>query len=149
MLWISHRGNLFGPDPDNENKIDYINNALNFNVDVEIDVWYIDNTLYLGHDSPQEKVPVEYLTNKHLWFHCKNIEAVVFLQTQKDIKYFWHQDDDYSIVSNGKIWVYPGKMLVKDSIAVVPERKFSGNLWECFAICTDYINVYQNLHGTT
>ena len=41
MFYISHRGNLKGPDRQNENKIEYINNALKKNFDVEIDLWFV------------------------------------------------------------------------------------------------------------
>ena len=32
MFFISHRGNLYGPEPENENSIDYINKALDKNL---------------------------------------------------------------------------------------------------------------------
>jgi len=38
MKLISHRGNLFGPNPTNENNPDYILNAIELGYDVEIDV---------------------------------------------------------------------------------------------------------------
>ena len=43
MFFISHRGNLEGPIHSEENKIDYINDAINQNFDVEIDVWFKNN----------------------------------------------------------------------------------------------------------
>lgn len=51
MKIISHRGNLNGPNKQTENTIESIKLAINLGFDVEIDVWYIDNILYLGHDS--------------------------------------------------------------------------------------------------
>ena len=38
FYFISHRGNLNGPDRDNENKQSYIEFALNKGFDVEIDI---------------------------------------------------------------------------------------------------------------
>ncbi|WP_415286508.1 hypothetical protein ABXT46_00215 [Candidatus Pelagibacter sp. Uisw_104] len=38
MFHISHRGNIFGPNKKNENKIDYIKNALNLGFGVEVDI---------------------------------------------------------------------------------------------------------------
>ena len=63
MFFISHRGNLEGPIRSEENKIDYINDAINQNFDVEIDVWFKNNNFYLGHDEPQYKIPLEFLKN--------------------------------------------------------------------------------------
>ena len=52
MILISHRGNIMGPNPEQENHPDYIREALNIGYDVEIDVWYTDKFM-LGHDKPQ------------------------------------------------------------------------------------------------
>lgn len=151
MKWISHRGNTSGPQPADENRLDYIVNALYDGYDVEVDVWNVNGTLYLGHDEPIEPLPTRLLYEHRLWFHCKNIEALQYfvqfytawskqgidlLQTPK---YFWHDVDDYTLTSHNHIWVYPGKKLMPGSIAVLPERGYDGNLSECFAICTDDI----------
>jgi hypothetical protein len=143
MKFISHRGNLIGPNPNKENTISYIRDALDNGYDVEIDVWYVDNIIYLGHDAPQEKLPEDFLHDDRLWFHCKNADALAYLSQTATVKYFWHQTDDYTLVSNGKIWVYPGNPLLEGSIAVVPEVSVDGNLQTCYAICTDYVLQYQ------
>jgi hypothetical protein len=49
------------------------------------------------------------------------------------------------LVSNSKIWVYPGKELLKDSICVLPELGYSGNLSVCYGICSDEILKYKEL----
>lgn len=149
MLWISHRGNVNGPQPTDENKIDYIFNALYEGYEVEVDIWYIDDILYLGHDEPNEKLPDKLLYNNRIWFHCKNIEALQYMSLSRfnarynSPKYFWHQTDDYTLTSHGHIWTYPGKRLVAGSIAVVPELGYEGNLADCYAICTDYITRFE------
>lgn len=146
MLWISHRGNMYGPRPGLENHPMQIEAVLKAGFDVEVDVWYHDGDLYLGHDAPQYKMPPEYKNNPRFWYHAKNVDALRYLKTYQlshQTKYFWHQNDDYTLTSNGKIWVYPGKLLVSDSIAVMPEQSHSGDLWKCYAICTDYVYKYK------
>lgn len=149
MLWISHRGNIDGPNEKRENTAEYINEALALGLDVEIDVWFVDGELYLGHDHPFYNLPHEYLKNEHIWFHCKNARAIDYLQFMeslghhKNIKYFWHQTDDCTLTSNQKVWTYPGKALIPNSIAVLPEQGHKGKLWRCFGICTDYITRYR------
>jgi hypothetical protein len=147
MRIISHRGNLTGPNPKVENTIAYIQSALDMGFDVEVDVWKVGNTVYLGHDAPHEPMPLSYYDDTRLWFHCKNVHALnhmrMFALIPHKLKYFWHQTDDYCLVSNQKIWVYPGKPLLYDSIAVVPETlpedcAYRNELWQCYAICTDY-----------
>lgn len=151
MRIISHRGNLNGPNPDMENRIDYIDAALHAGFDVEVDVWKIGNTVYLGHDGRQDAMPIHYYENPKLWFHCKNVEAFnhfrLLVYIPHKLKYFWHQTDDYCLTSNEKIWVYPGKPLVYDSIAVLPETVTYSHreLRECHAICTDYAQRYYDI----
>jgi hypothetical protein len=144
MIFISHRGNLAGPSPSRENTIAHINTALYKGFDVEADVWYVNSKLYFGHDTRQEPVPISMITNPHMWFHCKNVEALRYLGWfSNNIKFFWHQHDDYTLVSDGNIWVYPGKKLVYNSIACLPEQAVNGNWMDCYAICTDYVYRYK------
>lgn len=147
MLWISHRGNIEGPNPSEENKIDYILEVINHtSFDVEVDVWWVDGKFYLGHDEPVELLPTDWFYSQRFWFHAKNVEALKQLGRLHQIKYFWHQEDDYTLTSNRKIWTYPGKRLIEGSIAVVPEIAYDGDLWNCHAICTDYVIKYKGLY---
>ena len=54
MLYISHRGNLDGINPELENNPKYISNALEKNFDVEVDAWFVNGKFYLGHDEPKD-----------------------------------------------------------------------------------------------
>ena len=60
MILISHRGNMNGIEKTKENTIEQINLALSKGYDVEVDVWYENGSLYLGHDKPEEKVDLEF-----------------------------------------------------------------------------------------
>lgn len=144
MIFISHRGNIEGPESKYENKPSYIFNALNMGFQVEVDVWY-DNGWWYGHDKPQ------YKANKKdfflFWCHAKNSEAFARMRLLKTDCFFWHQEDDYTLTSNGYIWTYPGKTLVKGSIAVMPEVSYKGNLKKCSGICSDNINFYKKRFG--
>ena len=120
MKLISHRGNLNGKIPKEENSPKYILNALKEGFDVEIDVWYKDDNFFLGHDGPEYEVETKFLENKKLWCHAKNLDALFNLSKTNSI-YFWHQEDDYTLTSNGYIWTYPGKILTPKSICVLPE----------------------------
>jgi len=147
MKLISHRGNIIGRNKFMENKPTYIDLAIYNGFDVEVDVWFKDNILYLGHDNPQYKVPGMWLISRKdkLWIHCKNIKAVSYISSmESDVKYFWHQEDDVSLVSNGYLWTYPGKQLTPMSIAVLPETvNYSKlELSNCYGICSDNIHNY-------
>ena len=143
MILISHRGNLNGKKADEENSPKYIEKALKEGFNVEIDVWHINNNFYLGHDKPEFLVEKEFLEDKRLWCHAKNLNALLNLSKINSI-FFWHQEDDYTLTSNGFIWTYPGKKLTRNSICVLPEIN-NINFLNCYGVCSDYIIRYKNL----
>ena len=140
MYLISHRGNISGIQKDDENKPEYINKALEKGYDVEIDVRFSKGKFFLGHDYDQYEIDQKFISNEKIWCHAKTSEALLALY-ETNAHYFWHQEDDYTLTSKGFIWVYPGKPLIKDSIAVLPE-KFKQDISICYGICTDNINKY-------
>ena len=144
MILISHRGNINGINKKYENNPTYIQSAINKGYNVEIDVWY-KNAFFLGHDRPQFKVSQKFLENKKFWCHAKNLEALEKLQKLKT-KYFWHQEDDYTLTSNGYIWTYPSKKLSKKSICVLPELNKKKLPKLISGICSDFIERYKNLY---
>ncbi len=146
MVLISHRGNIDGRIPSRENHPDYIAEAIKDGYEVEIDVWFTSDGWYLGHDEPQYKIKTEYLFNQKLWMHCKNAAALEKLNKWNNVKYFWHANDDYTLVSNGIVWVYPGKQALKNSIYCMPEWGHNGDLSICYGICTDEILKYKELY---
>lgn len=138
MIFISHRGNLNGPNPSEENHPDYIRSARSTVGGVEIDVWFIDGKFVLGHDEAQYEVNKEFLYGNNMWCHAKNIEALDEM-TSVGIHCFWHQEDNYTLTSMGYIWTYPGQKLTKNSIAVMPELVNLKNASPAVGVCSDYI----------
>ena len=139
MIIISHRGNIAGPDRDSENTVEQINKAINLSFQVEVDVWYVDKKLYLGHDTPDTLVKLSFLQNKNIWCHAKNIEALFYLLENK-VHVFWHQNDDFTLTSNNFLWTFPGNTLTKKSICVLPEKTkyIESELRNCAGVCTDF-----------
>ena len=76
MKFISHRGNLYGPNKLHENHPKYILNAIKMGFNVEVDVRIKDNFFYLGHDFPQYKIDAKFLINNKLWCHAKDLNAL-------------------------------------------------------------------------
>ncbi len=141
MILISHRGNLRGPNKSRENSPEYINEAQNNGYNIEIDVWFTNNKFYLGHDEPIYEIKKNFLNNNKFWCHAKNIEAMEALKGIGAI-YFWHQNDDVVLTSNGYFWTYPGKKLLKNSICVLPETTNLENI-DCSGVCSDFIEKYK------
>lgn len=150
MKVISHRGNLEGPNPERENNPEYINEACEKVGWVEVDLWVAINketkqpVLYLGHDMPQYRIHSEYLKTKgsKLYVHCKNFHALEFCKNYNmGVNYFFHDKDDFTLVSNGEIWMYPrDRSFNRQTIMALPERLKQP--FEYFhglgGVCTDY-----------
>lgn len=143
--FISHRGNINGELKDRENNPNYIDEAIGLGFDVEIDLWLIDNDLFLGHDIHQYKIDIDWIDDRShkLWVHCKNTESISFLNNHiYSFNYFWHQEDIVTLTSKGFIWAYPGKQPILNSIAVMPEL-YNDDISKCLGICSDYISKYK------
>ena len=150
MKYISHRGNISRKNSKEQNAIPYITMALNFGYDVQIDIWWIQDKIFLGHDTPSIEVDYGFISDnkQKLWVHCKNIEALHYFITKSDIRCFFHNNDDAVLTSNGFIWTYPGKTLTEISIAVLPQmsKYDSHDLLQVYAICSDNIEYYRSYY---
>lgn len=147
MILISHRSNINGPDKDLENHPDQIKKVLNLGYHVEIDVWFVNNKFFLGHDNPKYEVNVEFILDKRFWHHAKNIEALHKLNNIKPnylINCFYHQADDCVLTSGGWIWTYTNKLIPSSQgIAVLPETCPNWDISNAGGICSDYIKTYS------
>ena len=123
MKLIAHRGNLNGPQPDKENSPDYISKAIESGYNVEIDIWFINNKWYLGHDNPTYEIKYHFLFDSRFWLHAKNGEAFDKLLKDKNYNFnvFWHTTEDWVLTSKKYIWTYPNKILYLNAIWVLPE----------------------------
>lgn len=152
MIYIAHRGNVSGQNLEFENSVLYIEQALNMGFDVEVDLHYVNGVLYLGHDDPQYPVDLSWLlaNTSRLWIHCKNSGAMEFCQ-RTDLHYFWHQNDDYTLTSNGIIWAYPGKEPPsKKTITVLPELVWKISDYRrhvTMGVCSDFVADMRNLEN--
>jgi hypothetical protein len=145
MILISHRGNTNGKMESFENEPTYIDLAISKDYDVEVDVWYVDGVLFLGHDNPQYGVNFKWFKDRisKIWIHCKNIDSLNFFKTSNyEFNYFWHESDTVTLTSMNYIWAYPGKQPIYKSIAVMPELN-NDDVTKCIGICSDYIEKYQ------
>ena len=145
MILISHRGNISGPNPEQENRPEYIAEALKQGYDVEIDVWFKDNKFMLGYDEPQYEFPFELIDQAYpkLWIHCKNIDALSKLNeldpNGSKVNYFWHENDLGVLTSKSYIW---STNLINNGILVMPELFDRQPIETTMGICSDYIKNY-------
>ena len=144
MIFISHRGNINGANPEQENSPEYIRYALNLGFDVEIDVWYRDGKWFLGHDYPQYETSYRFLHKTDgLWIHCKDhCTLQKMIEEGNATNFFYHTNENYVLTSQHFIWAYPGKDAGYKTICVMPE--WNNTPIEGFAgVCSDYIENYK------
>ena len=143
-ILISHRGNVNGKQPDKENTVAYIEDALEKGYHCEIDVCKYDGEkFYLGHDEPDTPVTTkiaEFIKQPKVFVHAKDIESIPALLTM-GCNVFFHKTDNVVFTSRGQIWCYPGKYvrdirhaiwLDLDWSPIDPDRKLN-----CLAVCGD------------
>lgn len=141
MLKIAHRGNINGPDHNNENSPRHLQKAISLGFDIEVDIWGFEDQLYLGHDVPTYNLESDFLNKikDRAWFHCKNLHAITLISKVQGTKYFWHQQDDYTLTSNNYIWTYPGKSITSKSIIVLTEKTDFDMYEDAYGVCSDYL----------
>lgn len=159
MKHISHRGNISGREPEKENRPSFIEIAISKGYDVEIDFRTHDGKLYLGHDTPDYLVDLDWVFDKKdsLWIHCKDLKtAQKLFELSKDVtglKYFCHNEDDFTLVSSGHIWVHYNPLdkfnEYLDGNCIIPlldleliEKYYNPNV---YGICSDYVTDIPNL----
>jgi hypothetical protein len=159
---IAHRANLEGPS-EKENELNSIMNCLlNYNYDIEIDVYFIEGLLHIGHDLPAkflintgEFISKFYSYKDRLWIHCKNIEAMSLFSkwdTHLDVKFnfFGHSNDEFVLTSFGYIFTRPD-VLHKNAIVVMPELisdTINVDYFKTQGILTDYPVKYETYYNT-
>jgi len=139
MKLIAHRGNLRGSNLEKENNPDYVNEALQQGCDAEIDVWYVNGELLLGHDYAQYKIKKSFLQNKKLWCHAKNLAALEYMINNNIVNFFWHENDSHTLTSSGYIWTYPNKQVNDKSIIVDLSNEWKNKNYQCYGVCVDLI----------
>lgn len=102
----------------------------------------------LGHDAPVFPIDLDFLEQKGLWIHCKNLHALFDLNKYAPhLNYFWHENDQYTLTSRGYVWAYPGMLLDTSQgsrcIEVLPEhsKQFGKYTRGVFGICSDYVSM--------
>ena len=145
MIFISHRGNLTGPQPERENSLSFIDEAIERGYDVEIDLRMENGQLYLGHDHPEYFVDYEWLLKRsdNLWIHIKDYESLIWISSHhSEFRYFCHESDRYTLTSNGYIWSHDlqNKMTDKCIVPLINRKQvFEYDQWDYYAVCTDFV----------
>ena len=97
----------------------------------------------MGHDEPQYKVKREFLQNRKLWCHAKNIDAFYHMVDDEKIHCFSHDKDEVALTSKGYFWSLSNTKITDKSISVMPSdyldlpKNIAG-------VCSDNIGYYRD-----
>lgn len=145
MKIISHRGNIQGVNPNNENRPSYIDSAIKLGYEVEVDIRFINDEFWLGHDYGQYKINENWmeLRKEYLWFHCKDIDSALELIKKEKFNFFCHASDEYVLTSSGHIWVHDLKKTINNKciiplLSLIDIHDYENDV--PYAVCTDYVN---------
>ena len=118
-----------------------------------VDVWRIDDTLYVGSEQAPISVTDSYLRGNRFWIKCANQETYDWFTTQSLIQYpnYFYQPNSMANVStsSNKLWT-PGTVPVNDtSIIVLPEIQdrglFSTVHLRCYGVCSTYLTFIKRM----
>ena len=150
MKWISHRGNISGRAPEQENRPDYVHSAIIKGFDVEVDAWVVteEDRVFLGHLEPDFEVDLNFFKSRYdsLWIHCKNLRALEFFLKHEELNCFAHSSDEPVVLtSQGIMWTNIGQPLMPNSICVLPEVKLDKTkpLSDCYGLCSDFVEQFK------
>ena len=137
MRLIAHRGNIYGRS-EQENMPEYIEECLSQGYDAEIDVWFTEKGYFLGHDEPLYPVSEDFLETSGLWCHAKNKNALENMLKNSNIHCFWHESDNYTLTSKGKVWIFPNTNPVEGGYLVLVDREKPPQL-PLGGVCSDFV----------
>ena len=141
MKLIAHRGNLYGPS-DNENSPSAIGEALSKGYDVEVDVWHYRNEIWLGHDKPRYQIDTGLIVDRRVWLHAKDLATVSWLLKTYGCHYFVHENDPYTITSNGYIWGFEQYCLDTNlRYVVIAPESIKLPAVTVYGVCSDYVGL--------
>ena len=137
-IYISNRGNLAGKDPNEENKPDYIRNALDKGVCVKTDLWVIKDRTVTGKEHPSIGIDLKYFNKEKLLIQARNPTALLYL-LEEGYHCFWRESDNLIMTNRNFILSYAGSIFPK-SIIMLPEQNAIVTNNDYMGICSDFIS---------
>lgn len=156
MLLISYRGIFDGQNFESENTPDQIGKAFDAGFSCMVDVWRINNKIYLGSEEPLIEVSDRYLQGIRFWLNARNDDMYSWLQTQPSKlypNYFTvpYPTPAYVTTSSGHQWVFGCVPTDNNSIVVLPEGPdrglFSTVHLRNYGICSCYLSFVRRMRN--
>ena len=157
MQYISYLGIYDGTNLQDAGTPDQLGRAFNSGFSCMVNVWRVDDVLYLGTDQPLTQVTEQYIQGSRFWINAMNDDMQTWIAAQP-IKlypnYFWFPNITESTpvtTSSGKI-ITPGPVPIDNtSIVFPPEIQDRGMLstvhLRCFGVCSTYLTFIKRMRN--
>tara|TARA_B100000900_G_C20243996_1_gene579143 strand:+ start:178 stop:648 length:471 start_codon:yes stop_codon:yes gene_type:complete len=147
MKFISHRGNTKGINKSKENSKQYVQEAISKGFDVEVDLWGQNDNLFLGHENAKFKVDFDWLIQRkeNLWIHCKNFNSM-YLLLNSDLRFFFHEKEDYNLVSDKHIWAHNFSEINNSCIIplLTKDEALNWKFQNVYGVCSDFVEILRD-----
>lgn len=136
---IAHLGNIHGPEPEQENRLRYIQKALDAGWHVSVSVLFSSGAFLLPHAGGYDVIPAALLSKQRVWCNALTPDTLDAL-CGANAHCFCMGGQPYSLTSAQFIWTMAGHPLADRAIAVFPEQAAANWLdeYEPAGICTDF-----------
>jgi len=157
MLYISYQGIYDGQNYEYANTPNQIGKAFNNGFSCMVNVWRVDNKLYVGTAENLIEVTEKYLQGRRFWINAMNSDMQDWIVTQSSTlypNYFWFDSpnqDNNATTSGGQI-ITPGTVPVNNSsIIFLPEIQdrglFSTVKLRCYGVCSTYLTFIKRMRN--
>lgn len=148
--FICHRGNLERKELATENTPSLLDKRIHDGYDVELDVWYTNKKLFLGHDKPEHPVTFEWLMqSSKKYIHTKDAKTLEYLLLRCGREgyhpnIFYHTVEEYALTTRNHVIVLPGQPLLEGSVNMMPEMaQAPPSTISAYAVCSDSLSNFS------
>ena len=158
MLYISYQGIYDGQDYESANTPTQINKALGKGYSCLINVWRVNNKLYVGNGQPLNEVTEAYIQGPRFWINAVNTDMQTWIATQSSTLYpnYFHFDAStppppYATASNGKL-ITPGTVPINTySVMFLPEINdrslYTMVKVKSYGICSGFLTLIKRMRN--
>mgnify|MGYP000741897966 FL=1 len=158
MFYISYQGIYDGKDYEDANTPSQISKAQQRGFSCLIDVWRINNKLYVGNGQPLIEVTEKYIQGNRFWINAVNTDMQTWIATQPSNLYpnYFHFDAStppppYATASNGKL-ITPGTVPINtSSVMFLPEINdrslYTMVKVKSYGICSGFLTLIKRMRN--
>ena len=158
MLYISYQGIYDGQNYEDANTPKQINSALGKGFSCLINVWRINNKLYVGNGQPVIEVPEKYIQGNRFWINAVNTDMQTWIATQPSKLYPNYFNfaastppPPYATASNGKL-ITPGTVPINgNSVMFLPEINdrslYTMVKVKSYGICSGFLTLIKRMRN--